>query len=263
LSVARSAGAVGRGRLDKVVLARRVDLEAAAPIDVGDVLRRLEATAPGATIFALPGAGERAFLGATPETLVVTRGREFRTMALAGSIGRGASEAEDERLAGELLASDKDREEHAVVVQMLRATLAPLTERLDVARTPHVVRLRTVQHLASHVSGTLGTEEGILSLVGRLHPTPAVGGWPRDLALELIDEQEGIDRGWYAGPVGWVGADGDGAFVVGIRSGVLDATQATLFAGCGIVADSEPDREWDESEMKLRALASALGRVEG
>ncbi len=189
-------------------------------------------------------------------------GREFRTVAMAGSIGRGADEAEDERLAAELLASDKDREEHRVVVEMLRETLGSIAARLEVGRDPSVVRLRHVQHLVTELSGRLRERAGILALVERLHPTPAVGGQPRTLALELIDEQERLDRGWYAGPLGWLDRRGDGEFVVAIRSGVVDGATASLFAGCGIMADSDPAREWEESRMKLRSLASALGRLE-
>jgi len=266
-AVGRAAGAVGRGRLDKVVLARRVDLVADGPVDVETVLRRLVAAAPGSTIFALstgevePDGTQAVFLGATPERLVEVRGRSFRTVALAGTVGRGRDPAEDDALAAELLASEKNREEHAVVVDMLRATLAPLAETFAIESTPHVVRLATVQHLATEVSGRLHADGGILGLVGRLHPTPAVGGWPREAALAYIDEEEGVDRGWYAGPVGWLDARGNGEFVVGIRSGVVRGSAVSLFAGCGIVADSEPEREWEESELKLRALAAGLGRV--
>ncbi len=264
-AVARAAGAVGRGRLDKVVLARRVDLVAEAPIDVAAVLRRLVAGAPGSTIFAVSHGGRDGpvFLGASPERLVEVLGRTLRTVALAGTIGRGADPDEDAALAAELLASEKDREEHAVVVDMLRTTLAPLVEDLAVDRQPRVVRLSTVQHLATEFVGRLRADDGLLGLVGRLHPTPAVGGWPREAALAYIEEEEGLDRGWYAGPVGWVDLAGDGEFVVGIRSGVVSGARASLFAGCGIVADSEPDREWEESELKLAALAGALGRFEG
>jgi isochorismate synthase len=260
-TVVRFAGAVGRGRVDKVVLARRVDLVAEGPLDIPSALRRLEASAPESTVFAVTRRG-RTFLGATPERLARTEGREFRTVAMAGSIGRGADEAEDERLAAELLASDKDREEHRVVVEMLRETLGSIAARLEVGRDPSVVRLRHVQHLVTELSGRLRERAGILALVERLHPTPAVGGQPRDLALELIDEQERLDRGWYAGPLGWLDRRGDGEFVVAIRSGVVDGAMASLFAGCGIMADSDPAREWEESRMKLRSLASALGRLE-
>jgi isochorismate synthase len=259
-TVGRFAGAVGRGRLDKVVLARRVDLRAPEPIDVPAVVRRLATAAPESTVFAI-GRDDRTFLGATPERLVSTLGREFRTVAMAGSIGRGATEADDEGLAAELAASEKDREEHRIVVEMLRAALAPVAERLEIAPEPSVVRLRHIQHLSTIVDGRVPEPGALLELVERLHPTPAVGGAPRDLALELIEEQEGLDRGWYAGPVGWIDRRGDGEFVVAIRSGVVEGRSASLFAGCGIVADSDPGREWEESSIKLRALASALGEV--
>ncbi len=258
-SVARLAGAVGRGRLDKAVLSRAVGLQAASDIDVGGVLRRLQVSAPESTVFAF-GRGGRTFLGATPERLVSLAGREVRTMAMAGSTPRGADEAADDDLAAALLASDKEREEHAVVVEMLRAALRPVVVDLDIPRTPEVVRFRHVQHLLTPVSGRLRDDADVLTLVERLHPTPAVGGTPRELALELIAEEEAHERGWYAGPVGWVDRDGDGEFVVALRSGVIDADRATLFAGCGIVADSDPEREWDESATKLLALGSALGR---
>ena len=265
-SVARSSGAVGRGRIDKVVLARRVDVQASAAVDVVAVLARLggppeaAATAP-VTVFAFTR-GERIFLGASPERLVEARGKVFRTIALAGTTGREPDPAADARLAQALLASEKDREEHVVVVDMLRETLAPVASMLDVERTPHVARLPTVQHLASDISGVLRDDRGILDLVERLHPTPAVGGWPRAAALELLEEQEHLDRGWYAGPIGWLDARGDGEFVVAIRSGVVERDHASLFVGCGIVGDSEPDREWAESGMKLQSLASAIGRLE-
>ena len=259
-TVIRLAGAVGRGRLDKVVLARRVDLVADEPLEVPRVLRRLQATAPESTVFALTHRG-RTFLGATPERLVRTEGREFRTVAMAGSTGRGIDATEDERLAAALLESDKDREEHRVVVDMLRDALRPLSERLDVDGEPSVVRLRHVQHLVTELRGRLGERAGILALVDRLHPTPAVGGQPRAVAQQLIDELEHLDRGWYAGPVGWLDRHGDGEFVVAIRSAIVGGSTASLFAGCGIMADSDPDTEWAESEMKLRSVATALGRV--
>jgi isochorismate synthase len=260
-SVARLAGAVGRGRLDKAVLARQVDLLAPSAIDVTLVLRRLRESAPESTVFAVCR-GERTFLGASPELLVSLRGREFRSMAIAGSFGRAQDAATDELLEAELLGSDKEREEHAVVVDALRDALAPLASRLDMPTTPSVLRLRHVRHLVTPLRGTLREPVGVLSLVERLHPTPAVGGAPRELALELIAEEERQERGWYAGPLGWVDGAGDGEFVVALRSGLVEGRAATLMAGCGIVADSDPDREWAESEAKLLALGSALGRVQ-
>jgi isochorismate synthase len=260
-SVSRLAGAVGRGRLDKVVLARQVDLVAESAIDVPAVLGRLQATAPESTLFAIGRRG-RTFLGATPERLVSLDGRILRSVAMAGSTRRGGDAASDERLAAELLASDKEREEHAVVVDMLRATLAPLTDELAIPSVPHVERLHHLQHLVTPVEGRLREPSSVLRFAELLHPTPAVGGMPRDLALELIAEEEAHERGWYAGPLGWVDRSGDGELVVALRSGVVEERTATLLAGCGIVADSDPEREWQESTTKLLALGSALGRVE-
>jgi salicylate biosynthesis isochorismate synthase len=260
-SVARLAGAVGRGRLDKVVLSRRVELQTSEVVGVAGALRRLVDSAAGSTIFAF-GRGSSTFLGATPERLVSLRRGQVETMAMAGSAGRASDPAADDELAARLLESDKEREEHAVVVAMLRDALAPLTTDLRISQRPVVERFRHVQHLVTPISGQLLAEADVLALVERLHPTPAVAGAPRDLALELIAEEEPDDRGWYAGPVGWLDQHGDGEFAVALRSGLVSGDRATLFAGCGIVADSDPDREWQESAMKLLALSSALGRVQ-
>jgi isochorismate synthase len=252
------SGAVGRGRIDKVVLARRVVLRSPVELDVPNALRRLAASAPESTTYAFRRGG-RTFLGATPERLVRTEGRTFRTAAVAGTIRRGADSAEDEALGRALLASEKDREEHAIVVDSIRSLLAPVADTLTVAPSPGIMTLRFVQHLVTEISGTVTDAHGLLALGERLHPTPAVGGEPRDVALAMIAEHEGFDRGWYAGPVGWLGVDGDGELCVALRCGIVDRTRATLFAGCGIVADSDPDLEWEESRIKLRAVVSALG----
>jgi isochorismate synthase len=254
------AGAVGRGRLDKVVLARRVDVRSRDGLDVPAALHRLAASAPESTTFAF-SRGRGTFLGATPERLVRTAGHAFETVAIAGSAPRSADAAEDARLGAGLVASEKDREEHAVVVTMLRTSLSPLVDELRVAPSPALIKLRHVQHLVTPMAGTLRDDAGLLALAERLHPTPAVGGEPRALALEMIAEHEGFERGWYAGPIGWVGADGDGELMVALRCGLVEERDAALFAGCGIVADSDPASEWEESRIKLRAVGSALGDV--
>jgi isochorismate synthase len=266
-SVARITGAVGRGRLDKVVLARRVDLYAERALDMGDVLRRLAASdrgdpSPGArlasTVFAVARAG-RTFLGSSPERLASVRGSSLRTMALAGTSPRGLDASQDAAIGAALLASEKDREEHAVVAAMLRETLGPLVAELTLPRVPRIVRSARLQHLLSDVSGTLRPDVGLLDVVQRLHPTPAMAGWPTQAALELLDEEGDLDRGWYAGPVGWIDRSGDGDIAVAIRCGLIEGREASLFAGCGVVADSEPDREWDESSLKLRVMGDVLG----
>jgi salicylate biosynthesis isochorismate synthase len=257
-TVGQFAGAVGRGRIDKVVLARRISLESESELDVAAALRHLARTAPESTTFAFERDGTT-FLGATPERLVRTRGRAFETVAIAGSAPRGCDAAEDARLAAALLASEKEREEHVVVVDTLRSNLAPIVESLEVGATPGVLPLAHLQHLVTPVTGTTRDEAGLFALGATLHPTPAVGGAPRDVALAMIEEHETFDRGWYAGPIGWLGADGDGELMVALRCGLVDGRRATLFAGCGIVADSDPAREWEESGLKLRTMIAALG----
>ncbi len=259
-TVGMFAGAVGRGRIDKVVLARRVTFQAATTLDAIGALRHLAATAPESTTFAFDRGGTT-FMGATPERLVRTHGRTFETTAIAGSAARGRDQAEDDRFAAGLLASEKDREEHEVVVDMLRTSLKPIVESLDVASAPAILPLRHLQHLVTPVTGTTRDDADLLTLAGVLHPTPAVGGAPRDVALQLIEEHEAFDRGWYAGPIGWLGADGDGELMVALRCGLVSGSRATLFAGCGIVADSDPTREWEESRLKFRTMISALGGV--
>ena len=252
------AGAVGRGRIDKVVLSRRVVYRATADFDLVSALRHLARTAPESTTFAFGRRGAT-FLGATPERLARTKGRSFETVAIAGSAARGPGAADDARFAAALLASEKDREEQAVVVETLRSSLAPIVEVMEVPGAPGILKLRHVQHLVTPITGRLREEQGLLALAELLHPTPAVGGAPRDVALEMIAEHEQADRGWYAGPIGWLGVDGDGELMVALRCGLVTGSQATLFAGCGIVADSDPAREWEESRLKLRAMGLALG----
>lgn len=256
-----AAGAVGRGRIDKVVLARRVALDGLAPGDHGGLLRRLAASAGDGAAYCFHREGST-FAGATPERLVRTDGRTFRTVAVAGSTRRGATPDADAAAAAALLGSDKDREEHEIVVAALRTRLAPVATRLEVADAPVVLSLRHLQHLATPVEGTLRDRTGTLALAGLLHPTPAVAGEPREAALSFIAEQEGFERGWYAGPVGWLAPDGDGELMVALRGGIVEGDRAWLFAGCGIVADSDPGREWEESRLKLRLMLEALGAGE-
>jgi isochorismate synthase len=249
-TVAAAAADVRAGRFEKVVLARELRLWAAEAFDAASVLRRLRTTNPSATIFAI-AMSDRCFLGATPELLVRLADREVEAVCLAGSIARGVTEAEEERLARALLASAKDRAEHEVAAVCDDVARAPAT--------PWVVRSESVQHLATPLTGRLAIDACVLDLVERLHPTPAVGGFPRDVALAAIREREGIDRGWYAGPVGWVNRAGEGDFAVAIRSALLADRAATLYAGAGIVADSDPEAEYAETRLKLEPMLAALG----
>ncbi len=242
--------------LEKVVLARGLRLRAPGA-DPGWMLRRLRAGYPDCTLFAFARDGQ-CFLGATPERLVRLRNQEVSVMALAGSAPRGSTPEEDRRIGAGLQVSAKERIEHAIVVDALRATLADIAPRVVVSSVPELLKLQNVQHLRTRLAAKLTHPRTVLELVERLHPTPAVGGLPRDAALGWIAEREGWDRGWYGGPVGWVNRRGEGEFAVAIRSALLRGEEALLFAGCGIVADSDPDQEYAESWLKLQPMLSAL-----
>lgn len=257
--VAELAGQVRSGRLEKVVLAREVRARAARPFSATAVLRALAHGNLGGYHFAVAQA-DGCFLGASPEQLVELKDGDVRTMCLAGSIARGAAAEEDRHLGQALLTSAKDRAEHAVVVAALRDGLAPVCSDLHVADEPGLLKLRHVQHLFTPVTGRVNQGRTILDVLERIHPTPAVGGFPREAALELIRAREGLDRGWYAGPVGWIDRFGEGEFAVAIRSALLRGDEASLFAGCGIMGDSDPESEFRESCLKLKGMRCALER---
>jgi len=250
---------VARGELRKVVLAGAQPVELGGDLSVPGVLGRLGETYPDCVRFAFrpdePGAGT--FFGATPERLVTRQGRTVETTALAGSTGRGETTDEDEFLAAELRTSGKDRHEHALVVEAIRDQLGTVAGSVE-AGDRTIRKLATVQHLQTPLRATLEKDVHVLSLVAALHPTPAVGGLPPDAALSAIREAEAFDRGWYAAPIGWFDPAGDGSFAVGIRSALTREREATLFAGAGIVADSDPAAEWDEIQLKYRPILDAL-----
>jgi menaquinone-specific isochorismate synthase len=251
-----AVSAIRRGELTKVVLAQALRAELDTPLSVPDTLARLGETYRDCYRFAFSPNPETAFFGATPEQLVSRRGRTVSTVALAGSTGRGDTPAEDRALAEELREHDKDVHEHELVAEAIRGQLAPFADVQSGTRG--VRRLATVQHLETPISATLRQETHVLDLVEALHPTPAVGGLPPNEALRTIREHETFDRGWYAAPVGWLDANGHGTFVVAIRSAVARPAAATLFAGAGIVADSDPDREWAELQLKFRPILDQL-----
>lgn len=254
--VAKAAAAVRAQAMQKVVLARAVQLEADQPFAAGRALRYLSANYHGCYLFAVARGG-RCFLGATPEQLLRLRHGEVRAMSLAGSIHRGRTAEEDQQLGQALQDSLKDRSEHSVVVQALVEALYAVCPSLTVGPTG-LLKLGNIQHLCTPITGPVPDGQSLLDLVERLHPTPAVGGRPREVALEWIRQHEQLDRGWYAGPVGWVDERGEGEFAVALRSALLHGDRATLFAGCGIMADSDPEREFIESSLKLRPMLSAL-----
>jgi isochorismate synthase len=260
-AVAQGAAAVREGALEKVVTARAVTWHPYDAPDAATALRRLEGRHPECNVFAV-ARGRRVFLGASPERLVRVDGRTVRATSLAGSIARGNGPEEDAQRAAELMGSAKNREEHDIVVRALTEALGELCDTVSAPAAPALLTLPDVHHLYTPITAHRREGTDLLSLLERLHPTPAVGGAPREEALAFIREHEGWDRGWYAAPVGWMDASGDGEFAVALRSALMDGDRATLFAGCGIVADSVPDNEYAESELKLRAMREALAGEE-
>jgi isochorismate synthase len=244
---------IGQGRLEKVVLARRVAVELSEEPDQALVLARLRSQAPQCTRFLLRRGGV-AFLGATPERLAQKRGATLETEAVAGSMS-----ASDREGAERLLASGKDHAEHAFVLQEILRSLAPVAHDVQHSEHPELYELRHVLHLRSRVRATLSGSPHLLEIVERLHPTPAVGGVPTARALQWIAAHEPDERGYYAGPIGWFDAAGDGEMAVALRSGVLEGRTAHLYVGSGIVERSAPAAELTETRWKLRALLGALG----
>jgi len=241
------------GRAQKIVAARRVSLTLDRELLPEVVHSRLRDDAPESTRFAFR-VGGATFLGATPEQLVQKRGCELSTEAVAGSVS-----ADDATSATRLLESDKDIREHEFVVSEILRLLSPLTSELSPAPKREVHRLRTVLHLRTPIQGKLREPSHVLELVCRLHPTPAVGGVPTRAAIEFITSHEPDQRGWYSGPFGWFDKSGDGRFVVALRCGVVAGKHAELYAGAGVVSDSNAPSEFAETRWKLAALLGALG----
>jgi menaquinone-specific isochorismate synthase len=252
-AVDRAVRRIRAGDVEKVVLARDRLVYSDEPFDLGALVTRLRERFPDCYTFRVAG-----LVGASPELLIRRSGDRLGSLVLAGTARRGAGDADDQRIGDDLMASAKDLAEHRLAVASVRATLEPLTARLDVEDTPHLLRLANVQHLATSVTGTLLSPVDALALAERLHPTAAVGGTPTARALELIAELETIDRGRYAGPVGWVDAAGDGELAIALRCAQIDGARGRLFAGAGIVGDSLPESELEETRLKLRAMQSAF-----
>ncbi|MCC7162153.1 MAG: isochorismate synthase [Anaerolineae bacterium] len=255
--VADAVQTIRRGELEKVVVARALELQATQPFDPVSALEYFSANAPGTYQFAFAH-DQTCFLGATPEQLVHVRDGQLRTMGVAGSVPRGETPREDKQFGDELLASAKDRSEQEIVVRGMKQVLGDTCAELDISDTPALLKLRSIQHLVTRFQGTLANGYTVLDLVERLHPTPAVGGLPRTEALQWLAEHENLDRGWYAGAVGWIDQNFEGEFAVAIRSALLQQNRATIFAGCGIVADSDPAREYAESALKMKPMLAAL-----
>lgn len=245
--------AIAAEELEKVVLARSVRVTTAEPVAILRVFRQLARSYPQCFNFAWKS-GRSVFMGASPELLVGVDGDRFCSNPLAGSASRGEGEADDRELGAALLASEKDQQEHRLVVDDMVQRLTGIVHDLDVPSEPSLRKMATVQHLSTRIEGRVAEDTGVLDIVGSVHPTPAVGGVAREGAVDYIAANEPLDRGWYTGGIGWLTPSGDGEIAIGLRCGLINGPVTTLFAGAGIVADSDPSAEVRETRLKLRPL---------
>ncbi len=252
---------IRQGRLGKVVLAR-AHCAASGGLDPWRVIEQLRRQHSDAHLFACRR-GDACFLGASPEILAHVKDGQLRTHALAGTTIRSTDAQEDVRLGQALLESAKDRHEHQLVVDAICKALQPCCHAMEVSQTPELKRLSRVQHLNTPIRAQLTPDTGVLGILEAMHPTPAVGGYPRNEAVDYIRHHEGWDRGWYAGPLGWLDSRGNGHFVVALRSALLRQRHSYLFAGCGLVGDSVPCLEYEETRVKLSVMQSALSAAQG
>lgn len=256
-AVAQTSADIRAGRYRKLVLARRMSLSSKVTYDPSSIIPYLVEHYPGSFIFAACHEG-KCFLGASPERLVRVRDGVANVDCLAGTASRGDTSDRDAELASLLLSSEKNLREHRVVLEWISDALADCTVEIRHAATPQLLRLANVQHLHTPIEAHLRDGVTMLDVVRRLHPTPAVAGTPRDDVVPLIRQREKMDRGWYAGCVGVLSGNGDGEMCVAIRSALIQGHHAILYAGAGIMGDSEPDAEWDETALKLRPMQEAL-----
>ncbi|WP_257351242.1 isochorismate synthase [Pseudalkalibacillus decolorationis] len=257
-TVRETTALINKGKIDKVVLAREVVVNASEAIPIYETLFNLREKQTQSFIFAIER-GEHCFIGASPERLVQKQNGEFLSTCLAGSIRRGEDIKEDEQLGNELLSDPKNREEHAFVVQMIREAFEKVASSVQVPTEPSLYKGRDIQHLYTPVIVKKAKQVPLFEVVKELHPTPALGGFPQRESVDVIRKNERLDRGWYSAPIGWVDYLDQGEFAVGIRSALVSDNHASLFAGCGIVADSDPENEYEETKIKLRPMLHALG----
>jgi salicylate biosynthesis isochorismate synthase/menaquinone-specific isochorismate synthase len=256
-AVASAVRLIERGEIEKVVLAREVQVHAPREYDPAAVFGVLREAFPSCFVFCV-GRGNATLVAASPELLVRREGHRVSTLALAGSTRRSADPAVDDHLGEQLLRDESYREEHAIVARRIERALRPHAVWVAAAPEPELVRIANIQHLATPIRAQLTAPIEALELAGLMHPTPAVGGEPAAPALRLIPALEGLDRGWYSGPVGWTDGTGDGEFCVALRCALLRGGVARCYAGNGIVRDSDPAKELAETEIKLQALLPLL-----
>lgn len=257
-TVAKAVQDMKNSNLDKIVLARELRVVFKNRIVSERVLQNLMEEQPTSYIFSFEAGGD-CFIGATPERLIKKKGNEVFSACLAGSIARGKTSEEDEQLGAELLHDPKNLMEHQYVVSMITNAMKAACDQVIIPKEPELMKIRHIQHLFTPVKGVCNHQVTIFDFVEKLHPTPAMGGLPKEKAVIRIREIEGLERGLYAGPLGWVDSYGNGEFAVGIRSALLQGNEASLFAGCGILEDSNPESEYQETAIKFNPMLSALG----
>lgn len=256
--VAHAVQTIKTTDIDKIVLAREVRLTYQNPIVSDEVLAHLLEEHTTSYIYSLESASD-CFIGATPERLIKKESNHVLSTCLAGSMARGTSEEEDEKLGAQLLGDPKNLMEHQFVVNMITNVLRPMCHELHVPNAPVLLKLKHIQHLYTPVTADCSDKSSIFEFVKRLHPTPALGGLPQEKAVQWIRENEILERGLYGGPIGWVDAFGNGEFAVSLRNAILQGKEASLFAGCGIVEDSNPEEEYQETGIKFKPMLTALG----
>ena len=259
--VGDALAAIARGEISKVVLARTMDVVTGARIDPVEVVRHLRDQNRGSHVFLFEPADGRPLVGAAPETVASRSGGVVHATAVGGTVARGETPEEQEALAARLLGSEKDAAEHRIALDDMMARLGALSDDVEAEAEPHVLTLARIQHLETRIRARVPRGTSVLRVLEALHPTPAVCGLPRERALEFLGRAERFARGWYAGPVGWFDAGGDGVFAPALRCAVAHRDRWRLFAGAGLVAGSDPAFEWDETTIKfepvLRALAAS------
>ncbi|MCP3028298.1 isochorismate synthase MenF [Halobacillus sp. A5] len=249
---------IKNNKLEKVVLAREVRVKFSHDVQLAAVIEKLCETQINSYVFAIESGGDY-FVGATPERLAKVDNQELISTCLAGTVPRGHYPEQDEQLGEALLNDPKNRQEHDFVVQMIREAVEACCYNVSIPQEPVVYPLRNLQHLYTPVTATLEKGYTLLDVVARLHPTPALGGLPQKTSVDYIRDHEVLNRGWYAGPLGWFDGKNNGEFAVAIRSALIQKNEASLFAGCGVVEDSDPEAEFEETGVKLKPMLSALG----
>ncbi len=249
---------ISQNKYEKIVLARKLNIKTEHEICDTHILNRLRNQYPDCYSFLIRQNEHSSFIGCTPERLASFNKDYILTEGLAGSTPRGETATEDARLEAELLTSKKDLEEHKFVVNAITKNLNSFADNVEIPKKPSVKKLTNVQHLYTPIRAHIKENVSKTQLLNNLHPTPAVGGYPREEAISNISRFEGFERGWYASPIGWINANGNGEFIVGIRSGLIKKEEVIFYAGCGIVSQSDPLKEWEETNLKFIPMLSAL-----